>query len=168
MPIQPMMLQSSVIRRASYLEMGGLPAGLRTREDTLLFFKLGLLYPACAVLGCGAVMTSDSDMRLTQEIHSSTLRYCLATIAIYREVLALGNMISAERRKVFDHKLSAAYFALGRLFYREKQYLGSIKNLSISGFVSPSMFVKCFLDSASRHMLRGQEECSISSNAAKS
>ena len=59
MRIQPMMLQASVLSRRVYWEVGGLPEQLRTREDTLLFFKLGLLYPACAVSGCGTVMTSE-------------------------------------------------------------------------------------------------------------
>src|SRR5260370_33835366 len=56
MRIQPMMLQASVVSRRTYLEIGGLAEQLRTREDTLLFFKLALLHPACAVAGCGNAM----------------------------------------------------------------------------------------------------------------
>jgi hypothetical protein len=59
MRIQPMMLQASVISRRTYFEIGCLAEELRTRKDTLLFFKLALLHPAYAVAGCGTVMHSD-------------------------------------------------------------------------------------------------------------
>jgi glycosyltransferase involved in cell wall biosynthesis len=147
MPFQPMMLQSSLIRRPRYFEVGGLPGDLRTREDTLLFLKLGLLYPICAVSGCGAVMTSDGNMRLSQEMSSDSLPFWVATLSVYKEVLAIGNRISPERRKFMNDKLSAAYFSMGRIFFRQKKYLHSFRNLTVSSVISPSCFAKNFLDS---------------------
>jgi len=155
MTTQPMMLQASVIRRDSYLGMGGLPKNLQTREDTLFFFKSGLLYPACAVSGCGTVMTSDGNMRLTREIRSTSLPYWLATISVYREVLAMGDTISPARREILIDGLSESYFAIGRVFFRQKKYLSSIRNLFYSAFLSRSTFAKCFLGSLSwRHVLK--------------
>jgi len=154
MPIQPMMFQASVIRRASYLEIGGIPEDLQTREDTLMFFKLGLLYPACAVSGCGTVMGSDGNMRLTQELHSGSLSYGFATISIYKEVLAIREDISPKRRKFFIDALSTAYFGTGRICYRKKKYLSSVRYLFESAIISRSGFTKCFLDSLRRRILK--------------
>jgi glycosyltransferase involved in cell wall biosynthesis len=156
MDIQPMMLQSSVIRRARYFEVGGLPGDLRTREDTLLFLKLGLLYPICAVAGCGAVMTAQGNMRLSQDLGSASLSFWNATLSVYKEVLAIGNRITPERRKYLEDKLSAAYFSIGRIFFRQKKYLKSTKNLSISSFISPSRFARDFFDSLGRRVIKKQ------------
>ena len=147
MRIQPMLLQASVIKRTRYLDIGGLPSSLRTREDTLLFFKLGLLYPACAVSGCGTVMTSDGSMRLTSEIGSSNLSYWQATLAISKEMFSIASSKRPEYRKYFTEMLSATYFSLGRLFYREKKHMISISNLIHSALKSPSMFTRCLLES---------------------
>jgi len=147
MRYQPMMTPGSVIRRASYLEVGGLPEELQTREDTLLFFKLGLLYPVCAVSEIGAVVTSDGNRRLTGELRSTSTAYSLATISIYRELLALGNRINREKRKILIDELSAAHFNMARVFYREKQYFRLARKLFDSAYTSPSTFRKIFLGS---------------------
>lgn len=147
MPVQPMLLQASVIKRESYLDVRGLPPDLRTREDTFLFFKLGLQYPACAVFGCGTVMTSDGAMRLTREIDSTSLSYWQATLSIYREMLSIATCSRPEYRKYFVDRLSAAYFSLGRLFYRKKKFFNSIRNFMCSAGKSPSMFARCSLQS---------------------
>src|SRR5262249_39071043 len=70
MTIQPMMLQASVIRKSTYLDLGGLPESLRTREDTFFFHKIALAQPICAVAGCGTVMHSDDSIRLSK-VYSS-------------------------------------------------------------------------------------------------
>jgi hypothetical protein len=43
--------------------------------------------------------------------------------------------------------LSATYFSLGRLRYREKKPIALLKNLLRSAGESPSMFVKCLMES---------------------
>jgi len=141
--IQPMMLQASVIRREKYHESGGLPENLRTREDTLLFLKFGLLYPLCAVPGCGTVMMSDGGMRLTKEIGYTTVGYALATIAFLKEVLALRDSISATRRQHLTEKLSDAYFGAARAFYRQRARLTSMRYLLHSALVSRKVFMGC-------------------------
>lgn len=146
-PVQPMLLQASLIKRASYWDVGGLPPGLRTREDTLLFYKLGLQHPACAVSGCGTVMTAEGALRLTREMGSADDPYWQATLTIYRELLSIATRARPEFRRYFLQRLSAAYFSLGRLRYREKKPIASLKNLLRSAGESPSMFVKCMMGS---------------------
>ena len=92
LPTQPMMFQASVIRRDAYWEIGGLPPHMRTREDTLMFYRLGLRYPCCAVAGCGTVMMDDGTMRLTEVMDSTSIAFAHATVrfiqraALHRQV----------------------------------------------------------------------------------
>jgi glycosyltransferase involved in cell wall biosynthesis len=146
-PIQPMLLQASVIKRACYWDVGALPPALRTREDTLLFFKLGLLYPACAVSGRGAVMTSEGTRRLTREIQSHDLRYWQATLSVYREMLGFAARFRPDHRRFFLDRMGAAYFSLGRLTYRQGKPFQAVANLVRSAGRSPSRFMKCLRES---------------------
>jgi glycosyltransferase involved in cell wall biosynthesis len=75
LPTQPMMFQASVIRKNTYWECGGLPPQMRTREDTLMFYRLGLRYPCCAVAGCATVMMHDGTMRLTDVMDSTSMEF---------------------------------------------------------------------------------------------
>ena len=147
MPVQPMLFQASLIKRLSFWEVGGLPADLRTREDTLLFFKLGLRFPACAVAGRGTVMTSDGPRRLTREINSTNPVYWDATLAIYRNLLPFAARFRPEHRGYFRDRLSAAFFSCGRLAYRKREPVRMVKSLLASAGRSPSMFLKCLSES---------------------
>ncbi|HMA54080.1 MAG TPA: glycosyltransferase family A protein, partial [Acidobacteriota bacterium] len=104
-PVQPMLLQASLIRRSGYWDVGGLPPDLRTREDTLLFFKLGLRFPACAVAGRGTIMTSDDARRLTREIASADSAYWQATLRIYRALIAFASRTRPEHVRYFRARL---------------------------------------------------------------
>jgi glycosyltransferase involved in cell wall biosynthesis len=164
MRIQPMMLQASVLSRRVYWEVGGLPEQLRTREDTLLFFKLGLLYPACAVSGCGTVMTSDDNIRLTQVYDARSFEFCDATVSLYRELLTSLQGINRERRQILTESLGSSYYALARFFFRRKDYLSAVKNLAASCRVSPSMFFKEAGGSLARQVFKTTEASSVSEN----
>jgi glycosyltransferase involved in cell wall biosynthesis len=152
MRTHPMMLQASVIRRSAYLETGGLPASLRIREDTLLFFKLALCYPVCAVSGCGTVMNSDDSIRLTQVYDAQSLVYRQASVALFQEALASLKHLAGGRRRFLMCRLSASYFGLGRLFARRRQYCSAIRSLLMSCVVSPSLFGKELFQSVVRHL----------------
>jgi glycosyltransferase involved in cell wall biosynthesis len=145
MRIQPMMLQASVIRREIYLRIGGLPPNLKTREDTLLFFKLGLGFRACAVSGCSAIMTDDGTARLTLEFHSDTITYASATICMFEELLAITKSMPATRRYFVKKQLSDAHYLMSRTCYKQKRYPNCIKSLLCSLFINPITFVKCVL-----------------------
>ena len=160
--IQPMMLQASVISRMTYLEIGGLAEELRTREDTLFFFKLALLYPACAVAGCGTVMNSDESIRLTRAYDPESLVYCNATIFLYRELLASLTTIGQERRQFLRDSLGAAYFGIGRVFVRQGKYWSAMRNLAVSCGVSPSVFGRELLGWMKRRIVTSRNASGVS------
>ena len=88
MTTQPTMLQSSAIRRTTYLDIGGVSAVLPVREDTHLFLRLGLGRAACAVAGIGARMTDDAgDERLTQPLPPTGLPYWIASAFMYDDIV---------------------------------------------------------------------------------
>jgi glycosyltransferase involved in cell wall biosynthesis len=145
--VQPMLLQASLIRRSSYWDVGGLPPDLRTREDTLLFFKLGLRFPACAVAGRGTIVTSDDALRLTREIGSADSSYWKATLRVYRTLIEFAAESRPEYVGYFRDRLSAAYFSLGRLSFRERKVFPLVRNLLASALRSPAMFSKCSRES---------------------
>jgi glycosyltransferase involved in cell wall biosynthesis len=152
---QPMMLQASVLSRRAYMEVGGLPRYLLTREDTLLFYKLGLRYPACAVSGCGTVMHSDDSIRLTQVYDSASPVFQDATIFLYRDLLALNN-ISIKQRQRLVGLLSEAYYARGRGLIWRKSYMRAIREMATAFQVSPSRFVSEVRGSMARHFFLNQ------------
>jgi glycosyltransferase involved in cell wall biosynthesis len=154
MPIHPMMLQASVIRRETYLEVGGLPEQLRTREDTFLFLKLALRYPACAVSGCGTVMNSNDNIRLSRVYGSESVIYWDATIFLYQELIDSLTEISRARRRFLVDSLSISYFSMGRVSFRHKQYFKAVKHLSTSCITSPSVFAKELFLSSKRNLLK--------------
>jgi len=152
MPIQPTMLDTSVIRRSSYWEVGGFSELLRTREDTLLFYKLTLLYPACAVSGCGAVMNSDDCIRLTHVYDGNSPTYRKATIFLYRELLTTVKNLDRVRRRLLVESLAGSYFSEGRVFLRQKKLLNAIRSLLIACAICPPLFAKELLGSLVRRL----------------
>ncbi|MDA1266721.1 MAG: glycosyltransferase family 2 protein [Planctomycetota bacterium] len=72
----PMMLQASVVKRATFLELGGLWDDLRRRHDTHLFVRFGIGRSACAVNHVGTIMTADEDAgRLTVAMQPGSEKY---------------------------------------------------------------------------------------------
>jgi hypothetical protein len=153
MRIQPMMLQASVIRRQAYLDLGGVPEQLRTREDTLLFFKLALLCPVCAVSGCGTVMNSDDSIRLTEVYGENSLVFCEATVVLYREVLASVKNVAWEHHQLLIQGLGASYIGMARALVRHKRYMSALGNLFISCVISPPVFAKALFRSLVRRLV---------------
>jgi glycosyltransferase involved in cell wall biosynthesis len=116
---QPMMVQSSVVRRTAYLEAGGMLPALRSRHDTHLFFKLCLGRPACAVAGCGAEMTADDQTggRVTTTYAHATPAYREETRALYEDLLRDGTALRGPHRRELTERLAAAYLRLARLHW---------------------------------------------------
>lgn len=136
---QPMMIPTSVIKRACYLSMGGIPQSLVTREDTFLFHVLCLLYPACAISGCGAVISSDGNqsVRLTARFdgYSSTFHEC--TKLLCRELLRFSDRMHPVYRLNIENGLVAAYIHFGRVLMKRKRFLTAMANI-LGGFkISP-------------------------------
>jgi glycosyltransferase involved in cell wall biosynthesis len=150
LPRQPMMFQASVIRRATYWEVGGLPPHMRTREDTLMFYKLGLLYPCCAVAGCGTVMMDDGAMRLTEVMDSTSIAFAHATVMLFKELLSTGKSLDRHSRSTINDGLSGATFSLARVSYHHGFYLGAVRALLQSALISPNTFRRCLFQSLRR------------------
>lgn len=134
---QPMFLQASVIRRENYLERGGLPKALVTREDTFLFYRLCLLYPACAVAGCGAAMSSDGDesVRLTVSIPTATYYEC--TKLLHRELLPYRERMSEAHRRSMRKRLVEAYVNAGLFYLKKGQLCRAIADIGGAVGLSP-------------------------------
>ena len=150
LPTQPMMFQASVIRRDAYWEVGGLPLHMRTREDTLMFYRLGLLYPCCAVAGCGTVMMDDGTMRLTEVMDFTSMEFAHATVRLFSELLSTGGALDRRLRTTINDELSGATFSLARVSYHHGFYLGAVRALLESAMISPSTFRRCLFQSLRR------------------
>jgi glycosyltransferase involved in cell wall biosynthesis len=141
MRIQPMMLQASVIRRSSFLEIGGLPTSLITREDTYLFHALCLKFPACAVAGTGAVMSADCTrsgrLTLSFDGHSSTFHEC--TKLLYKELFKFTNKMSEQHRKEFTRRLVQAHLNFGRILVKKGQIGNALINVLGGFWTNPIM-----------------------------
>ena len=130
---QPMMLQSSVIRRSSYLDVGGLWESLAVREDTHLFYKLCFGSPACAVAGCGTFMTSDDDTgsRLTSLYHARTLNYHNSTILFCRDLLTRGYPMKRAHQWQFRRTLADAHLNIARLTWKNHNFLSAAPHFTM-------------------------------------
>jgi glycosyltransferase involved in cell wall biosynthesis len=152
MRTQPMMLQASVLSKQVYEDLGGLPEGMRTREDTLLFFKLGFLHPVCAVAGCGTIMNADDSIRLTTVHAQHSLDYWNATISMYRELLGLENV--ARGHRFFKRALVGAYYTKGRLCLRKRNYRLAVRSFLGCMQVNPALFVGELVRTLARRVKR--------------
>jgi glycosyltransferase involved in cell wall biosynthesis len=168
MRIQPMMFQASVVSRQHYLKSGALPESLRTREDTLMFFKLGLLHPMCAVAGCGTVMTADGGKRLTDELDSRSIGYCRASISVYTHLLAMTRSVGHSQQKLFEDALCLAFFSMARAAYREKLYGTSLAYLLRSGLRNPKVCAGCLAGKLRRLAIRSLERGDLLSSSKSS
>ena len=131
LPIQPMMLQASVLSRRGLEEIGGFPEQMRTREDTLLFFKIGLRYPVCAVKQCGTIMHAADSIRLTNVHDSRTTTFNEATIFMFRDILAMPSL-PARYRETFLKYLSVSHFQMGKVLFNQHKYSAALKQLGLS------------------------------------
>ena len=125
---QPTMLQSSVFRKSSYLNIGGLWLPLRLTHDTHLFIKLGVGGSACAVAGCGTVQTSDDSAgtRLTTVVSGITRSRWEEAILLWRNVLTTIPALSSRHRKIFQSYLCHALWRLSRHDWSNRKVGSSI------------------------------------------
>ena len=121
--IQPMMIPASVVSRKAFTELGGFSEQLRTSEDTLLFTKLCLSYPACAVSGCGTVVYFKDNIRLTKVYHRYSLVYKQAQVFRYNELLASMKNLNHNRRQHLKESLASSYYGLGRVLVLRRKIL---------------------------------------------
>ncbi|MCZ7525077.1 MAG: glycosyltransferase family 2 protein [Acidimicrobiia bacterium] len=121
LPYQPMMLQASTVRRATYLALGGLRPDLFLRHDTYLFYVLGFREPLCAVNGVGTRMTADAGTgRLTALRPSDAQEYWHETLVLYGDLLASdGRDLTARQRRLLRSRVAEAHWRLSRLAWSD-------------------------------------------------
>ncbi len=117
---QPMMLQSSVCKRALFLDEGGLWAELRNAHDTHFFLKLGIGRPLCAVQGVGSRQTEDAPpaSRLTSNGMEGR-RFINKTLA-FRDILRNKPGLTSAQRRCLLSRLATSYWTLGRFSWENK------------------------------------------------
>ena len=126
MPQQPMMLQSSVIRRETYLEVGGLWNRLPLRHDTHLFLRLGLGRAACAVSGIGVRMTDEGgEDRPTRLVTPSSRPYWDETVLLDDDVVRTTRR-GTDARRVLAERAASGYWRRARLELSSRQPLAAM------------------------------------------
>ena len=147
---QPMMLQTSVFRKSSYLAAGGLWDRLRTRHDTHLFLKLGIGHSVCAVAGCGARQTSDEnpDNRLMGASGPESLGFWLETIPLYEDILQHVEQLSPAHRRILQSRLSMAHWRVSRILVSKRKFGPSLSEALRCVIVRPATFLSILANSA--------------------
>jgi glycosyltransferase involved in cell wall biosynthesis len=113
-PIQPIMIQASVVSRDAYLSVGGSDPNLPRRGDTHVIFKLGLGGPMCAVAGVAGQWTADDPNSLTQSFSDDHELYMACTVYLYRDLLDRYPDLDPEARRILRRRLANGYFELAR------------------------------------------------------
>ena len=148
---QPMLLQACVFNREAYFASGGFWAPLRNREDTHMFYKLGLGGPACAVAGIGTHMTADDapENRLTLTLTSKQGH--LYRVMMFNELLTRD--IAAEPRQQLRRRLAMTHYRLARLYMRDGGWKTAVshlwRSLRIDPMVSPRDIIRKVIRSLS-------------------
>ena len=112
---QPTMLQSCMVRRTAFVEVGQLWPALSSRHDTHFFYRILADRPACAVAGVGTEMTADDDVsnRLTPRSELSGRRYWQCTVLLYGDLLA--NRQDKDERTILSDLLARGHKRLARI-----------------------------------------------------
>lgn len=139
--MHPMTTPAVVVRRDSFTGVGGFHEQLAVREDTLLFFELGLGQPLCAVAGVGVLTSADdvSGNRLTDE--GQGRRYADATVELYENVLGRCDRASPTDRQVLRRRLGEAYWRRSRLSWAQGSRGRAITDAAQAARRSPRSFV---------------------------
>jgi glycosyltransferase involved in cell wall biosynthesis len=140
---QPMMLQTSVVKRTRMVELGGFWERLRTAHDTHMFFRICIGRPACAVAGTGAVQTDDDvpENRLTIRSGVVKLGRWRNTALLHADILSQYPQLSEEYRKVLRRRVSAAHWRLSRIAWQNGDVGESLRSAALSIRGGPTAFV---------------------------
>jgi hypothetical protein len=110
-----MSIQTSAMKRSAYLAAGGFDEMLPSREDTHLFFKLGLQTPVCAVSGVGGLLSEATVDSLTTIHSTADVTYWRSTALLYEDVLNMGRgRLDAADRKILSRRLADAHWMLAK------------------------------------------------------
>jgi len=141
---QPMMLQSSVIHRSAYLEVGGLWDRLPLRHDTHLFLRMGLNGSACAVAGIGAHMTTGTniDARLTSIYSQSTGLGFQHQVLMFGDILRRDKELDSGHKAELKRRLAEAHRQIARHSWKNYSPLAAVQHAARSAAIDPMEFWK--------------------------
>ena len=148
LPVQPTMLQSSVVSRSAVTGASAFLTALVLRDDTHAFFRLGIGRSACAVANAGCLMTGDADDRLTVKHTEETSAYWNDTVILYKDILRAHTPSDTRAVAELRERLAAGYWHLGRRKLAARQLLPGAADVARSAVTSPP----AFLDRAKRHL----------------
>jgi hypothetical protein len=143
---QPMMLQSSVIKKDAFDSCGGFLKELRYRDDTHLFMRLGLGQPICAVAGCGAVATADDvvENRLTLTFdHTEAGAYM--NVIMYNDLLQTLDDLSEKSKSELRRRLGGSLRVMARRSWEQGEYQKAAVYLTRAAFVDPQRLIQRIL-----------------------
>jgi glycosyltransferase involved in cell wall biosynthesis len=134
---QPAMLQSCMVRRSAFVEVGELWPALSSRHDTHFFYRILADRPACAVAGVGTEMTADDDVgnRLTPRSQLSGRRYWDCTVLLYQDLLE--RRTDQRERTILRDLLARGHKRLARINGAQRQPVGALRNLATGMATSP-------------------------------
>lgn len=110
---QPMMIPASVVRRDSYLSVGGSEPRLTRRSDTHLIFKLGLSGAMCAVAGFAGVANEPGPNSLSRVYPPGHDVYLRCTTRLYADLLHFDGLTEPQRR-ILRERLTDAQLSIAR------------------------------------------------------
>lgn len=116
---QPVMLQSSVVKRSRFLELGGFWEELRTAHDTHFFLRLGIGRPVCAVSGVGANQTEDDSPsnRLTVRSGRVKLGRWINTARLFKDIIDRNPLLDPAHRIVLCRRVCDARWRASRAYW---------------------------------------------------
>jgi glycosyltransferase involved in cell wall biosynthesis len=153
----PMTTNVTIVSRAAYLRCGGQDESLVSRQDTHLFFRLGLDGAGCAVAGALGELTVDTQRadRLTV-IHDTTHpSYWQETMYLYRDILATKSL-SPEHRRVLRRRLAEAHWRASRLAWADRRLTGVASDAARSLITDPGIAGRLIARRAGSPRVRSQ------------
>jgi glycosyltransferase involved in cell wall biosynthesis len=155
---QPMLLPFSVFRKDAYEHVGGLWEDLWSAEDTHLFLKMGLTYPACAIAGIGGSVTSDevnAADRLTRIFDTGTLKRWAGMVLVYGDLLRRFPTLAKRHRKRLVARLAFSHWRLSLLRWREGEKGLALKEFGECLRAEPLAILGIGYDALARRMRAG-------------
>jgi hypothetical protein len=148
MEYQPTMLQTSVIRRTLYLELGGLWDRLWVAEDTHFFMKAGIGRPVCAVNGFGGRQSWDDALenRLTAPFGAALRKKLLNKSLLFDDILKGYPQLPEKHREALRRHCAHAHWQLAKVSFHERAVTDGLKWIGGAilrdPFMLPSLVLK--------------------------
>jgi len=167
----PMMLQTSVVRRSVFLDLGGLWEDLSICHDSHFFFRLCIEYPSCAVDQIGCQMTADDKGHRLAAFGAESRdeqKLCYESYLQHRDILRRYPTLRKGQRADIVGRKASAMFELARFSAGSSNYISTAKWMALAFFVDPGRVFQLFKSGllkrrlfAGRSRMRSKEEHKI-------